>query len=197
MKKLLLLITGFTITNVFAVVTTYDTATASRTAADTAEATNTMVYYTSQVASTFNKMADAKSAVSQLQSLKGLQKLQAGETLCNLCSATDNKKLADYSASINDDLCSQFGYAYKNLTGITKTFSNLQDIVGMFNKDPRTAALALQQASITAAQTTNSTLAQMQVMQAQMVQKQLADEKRQQQTGVNTVQTLQTQKPVL
>lgn len=192
MKKILLISSLLMViaTNVNAVVTTYDTATVARQTSDKAEAVATMANYSTQLTSTFNKMSDAKDAVAQLKNLKGLQKLQGAENLCNLCSATDAKKLSDYSSSINDDLCAQFGFAYKNLTGITKTFNSLQDIAKMLTTDPRSAALALQQASVSAAQTTNSTLAQMQVMQAQMIQKQLADEKTMQNNAKAMANTL-------
>lgn len=188
MRKIIVSLLLLSSIQVYAVVTVLDPATAE----NIRQSTGTMAKYTSQVAQTIQKMSAAKSGVDQLKNLKGLQKLQAAEGLCNLCTATDQQKLADYSNSINDDLCSQFGYAYKNITGISKSFDSLQDVMKAFSDDPRSAALSLQQASVSAQQTTNTTLAQMQLMQSQMVQKQLAEEKLMKTTGEGMAKSIQT-----
>lgn len=148
-----------------------------RAAQETASDATTMGQYVASVSSTMGKMQQAMSATEQLKNLQGLQKLNAAGQLCELCNATDSQQLNDYRNSINSDLCSQFSNAYKNLTGVTNAANSLQDIMKLLNTDPKAAMLSLQQGTIAAQQTANSTLAQIQLMQAQVSQKQLADEK--------------------
>lgn len=178
MKKslIILLISLFNFS--YAVVPTTDIGPAGiRASAETANDAATMGQYVASVSSTMSKIQQTMSAVDQLKNLQGLQKLQAGGQICELCSSSDSAQLNSYRQSINTDLCSQFSTAYKNLTGVTNAANSLSDIMRLLSTDPKAAALSLQQASVSAAQTTNSTLAQIQLMQAQQMQKQLADEK--------------------
>lgn len=178
MKKILsILFISLTI-NTFAATATVDVGAAGiRAAQETTNDAATMGQYVASVSSTMGKIQQTMSAVDQLKNLQGLQKLQAGGQLCELCNATDLAQLQSYRNSINTDLCSQFSNAYQNLTGVTNAANSLSDIMRLLSTDPKAAALSLQQASVSAAQTTNSTLAQIQLMQAQQMQKQLADEK--------------------
>ncbi len=192
MKKILsILFISLTI-NTFAATATVDIGAAGiRASQETANDAATMGQYVASVSSTMGKIQQTMSSVDQLKNLQGLQKLQAGGQLCQLCNASDSAQLQDYRNSINTDLCSQFSNAYQNLTGVTNAANSLSDIMRLLSTDPKAAALSLQQASVSAAQTTNSTLAQIQLMQAQQMQKQLADEKQSQQimnsmTKVNT-----------
>ncbi len=172
------LITALLSINSFAFTSVVDVGSAGQQAAkEMAADTATMANYMASVGTTMQKMQSGMNSVEQLTNLQGLQKLQAGDSLCRLCDVSDYQQLQDYRQSINTDLCSQFSNAYKNLTGVTNAAKSLQDIVSLLTTDPKAAALSLQQASISAAQTTNSTLAQMQMMQAQQIQKQQADEK--------------------
>ena len=162
----------------FAVVATTDIGPAGQRATQqTAQDTATMSSYVASITSTMGKINDTLSITQQMKNLQGLQKLQAAGALCQLCTKNDQAQLHSYQQSINDDLCSQFSLSYKNLTGIKNAANNLKDIMGLLSSNPQAALMSLQQATISAQQTTNSTLAQMQMMQAQMVQKQLADEK--------------------
>lgn len=177
-KISLCLITSLVSINSFAFTSVVDVGSAGQQAAkEMAADTATMANYMASVGTTMQKMQSGMNSVEQLKNLQGLQKLQAGDSLCRLCDVSDYQQLQDYRQSINTDLCSQFSNAYKNLTGVTNAAKSLQDIANLLTTDPKAAALSLQQASISAAQTTNSTLAQMQMMQAQQIQKQQADEK--------------------
>lgn len=137
----------------------------------------TMANYGAQVSSSLGKINSAITAADQIKNLQGLQKLQAGSTLCELCTQSDRAQLEAYKNSINTDLCSQFSLAYTNITGIKTSVQTLQQIMTLFSTSPRAALMALQQASIMAQYNTNNTLAQMQMMQAQGEQKRLAEEK--------------------
>ncbi len=165
-------------TNVYAVVPTTDVGPAGiRAAAQTTNDTATMGQYVASVSNTMNNIQKTYEVTNQLQNLQGLQKLQGASSLCELCTASDSAQLNDYRNSINTDLCSQFSLAYKNLTGVTNAANSLSDIMKLLSTDPKAAMLSLQQASVASQQTTNSTLAQMQLLQTQMIQKQLAEEK--------------------
>lgn len=178
MKKVIVTIVAATLGYSYAAVPTVDIGSAGiRAAQETANDAATMGQYVASVSSTMSKIQQTMSAVDQLKNLQGLQKLQAGGQLCQLCNASDSAQLQDYRNSINTDLCSQFSNAYQNLTGVTNAANSLSDIMRLLSTDPKAAVLSLQQASVSAAQTTNSTLAQIQLMQAQQIQKQLADEK--------------------
>lgn len=182
MKKVILTIVAVTFGYSYAAVPTVDIGSAGiRAAQETANDAATMGQYVASVSSTMSKIQQTMSAVDQLKNLQGLQKLQAGGQLCQLCNASDSAQLQDYRNSINTDLCSQFSNAYQNLTGVTNAANSLSDIMRLLSTDPKAATLSLQQASVSAAQTTNSTLAQIQLMQAQQIQKQLAEEKQGQQ----------------
>lgn len=187
MKKLLLILSfSACLFDVNAIVTTTNIEAQVAQSKDSA----TMAKFTSTMATTMNKMNSTMSSVEQLKNLKGLQKLQGASDLCTLCTKTDQAQLQSYSTSINDDLCSQFSIAYSNLTGVKNAANSLNDIMSLLATDPKAAALSLQQATIAAQQTTNSTLAQMQVMQSQMIQKQLAEEKIQNQQSQTMANSL-------
>ena len=144
---------------------------------DIAKDATSMTQYATQVGQTLEKIGTIYNAAEQVKNLQGLQKLQAGTTLCQLCTQTDQRALAQYASSIDDDLCSQFSTAYQTITGVANAAKSLQDVMRLVATNPQSAGLALQQAAISAQTSTNNTLAQMQLMQAQSVQKQLAQEK--------------------
>lgn len=165
-------------TSAFATVSVVDVGSAGiRATEEMASDSATMANYMTSITNTMGKIQKTMSAADQLKNLQGLQKLNAGGQICELCNASDYKALQDYRQSINTDLCGQFSNAFKNLTGVTNAANSLQDIMSLLTSDPKAAALSLQQASVSSAQTMNSTLAQMQLLQAQAQQKQLADEK--------------------
>lgn len=181
MKKYLLLLTA-AISTAYAVVPTTDVGpTGIRSSQEMTNDAATMGQYVASVGSTMGKIQQTYQVAEQMKNLQGLQKLQGAGALCQLCTATDQAQLNSYRNSINDDLCSQFSLAYQNLTGVTNAANSLSDIMRLLSTDPKAAMLSLQQASVASQQTTNSTLAQMQLLQTQMVQKQLADEKQSQQ----------------
>lgn len=189
MKKLLItsLLSIMTMTS-FAMVATVDVGSAGQRAAQEMSVdAATMGQYVASVSSTMNKIQQTYDVANQMKNLQGLQKLNAGSQLCELCSATDSKSLNAYRDSINTDLCSQFSLAFKNLTGVTNAANSLSDIMKLLSTDPKAAMLSLQQAGVASAQTTNSTLAQIQLLQTQVIQKQLADEKAGQQANASMV----------
>jgi hypothetical protein len=179
MKKIVIMFLVM-ISRVFAVVPTTDVTQA-------AQDQSTMASYTAQVSNTINKITIASNAAEQVHNLQGLQKLQGGITLCQLCNASSLSELQAYQQSVNTDLCSQFSKAYTNITGISTSAQSLNQIMSLLSTNPKAALLALQQAAITATTTTNNTLGQMQMLQAQAVQKQLADEKVSAQTNTAVV----------
>ena len=143
---------------------------------------STMAQYEAQVSMAISKMGTLTTAYDQVQNLQGLQKLQAGTTLCKLCDLSTSSSLKSYQQSINDDLCSQISLSYTNITGIKTAINTIDQIMTLFATNPMAAANALRQASTAIQTVTGNTLAQMQMMQAQAVQKTLAEEKISQQT---------------
>lgn len=128
-----------------------------------------------QASTYMQQINQAQSVAQQIKGLQGLQQLQsAGTGLCNLCNQTDQQQLTNYLNAINGDLCSQFSNAMSNMSASKTGFDNIQSIIGALSDvNPQAASLSLAQSSAT----TYSTLAQMQMMQAQAVQKQMAEEK--------------------
>lgn len=126
-----------------------------------------------------NQIQQAQSVASQIQALHGLQQLQtAGSGLCNLCNQTDKAQLQAYLNNVNGDLCTQFSNAMSNMGSAQQSFTNLQSVIGALSGvNPQAAALNLAQSSATTLTSVNNTLAQMQALQAQAIQKQLAQEK--------------------
>lgn len=182
MKKYLFLL-ATAISTSYAVVPTTDVGpTGIRSSQEMTNDAATMGQYVASVGSTMSKIQQTYQVTEQMKNLQGLQKLQGAGALCQLCTASDSASLNAYRNSINDDLCSQFSLAYQNLTGVTNAANSLSDVMRLLSTDPKAAMLSLQQASVASQQTTNSTLAQMQLLQTQMVQKQLAEEKQGQQT---------------
>lgn len=151
----------------------------------------TVASYVSNTYNTLTKVNQTMAAVDNLKKLQGLQKLNGMSELCRLCDMSDLKQLQQYSSSIDSDLCSQFSIAYQNLTGITNSAKSLQDIMGLLTTNPQAAMLSLQQASLAASQTANSTLGQIQTLQAQAVQRELAKEKYQETVARGTASKLQ------
>lgn len=133
----------------------------------------------SNAGSYLNQIQQAKTIATQIQGLQGLQQLQAaGPGLCNLCKPTDQAQLQSYMNNVNGDLCTQFSNAMSNMGSAQQSFTSLQGVIGALSgTNPQAASLSLAQSSATTLTSVNNTLAQMQAMQAQSVQKQLAQEK--------------------
>lgn len=125
------------------------------------------------------QIQQAQTVATQVQALQGLQKLQtAGNGLCNLCNPTDQAQLQSYLNSINGDLCTQFSNAMNNASNAGQSFSNLQGVIGALSStNPQAASIGLAQSSATTLTSVNNTMAQIQAMQAQSMQKKLAQEK--------------------
>lgn len=192
MKKNTFILLYFLVSSCFAIVPTMDVGVVgTKASSDMAKDATTMASYVASVGTTMGQIGRTMDAAKQLQNLQGLQKLQAAGNLCALCTQTDQAQLQNYQNSIDDDLCSQFSNAYRNLTGVTNAASSLKDIMGLLTTNPSAALMSLQQATVAAQQTTNSTLAQMQLLQTQTMQKQLAQEKMQKQTAQNIATAMQ------
>ena len=140
--------------------------------------TTTMGSYALNVTTYLGKIGSTMNAAQQVANLKGLAAVQGGGTqLCALCNQSDLAKLNQYNNDINSDLCSQFSSSMSNITGAAQSISTLQGIIAAFAINPKAAGLALQQAAIATQTATQNTLAQMQMLQAQTQQRQLAKEK--------------------
>lgn len=140
--------------------------------------TTTSSAYLAQIPGYLAQMKTAMNAAQQVQALQGLQSVQgAGSQLCALCNAQDLAKIQNYIGQVNGDLCSQFSSALSNITGAQQSITSLQGIATQLASNPKAAALALQQASIATQSATQNTMAQMQMLQAQAVQKQLAQDR--------------------
>lgn len=126
-----------------------------------------------------NQIQQAQTIATQVQALHGLQQLQAaGSGLCNLCSPSDQAQLQLYLNNINGDLCTQFSNAMSNMGSAQQSFTNLQGVIGALSStNPQAASISLAQSSATTLTSVNNSLAQIQAMQAQTAQKQLAQEK--------------------
>lgn len=157
--------------NAFAIVPTIDVAKQTQ---DKLTITN----YIAQVPNYLQKMNTTMNAAEQVKNLKGLEALQgAGSTLCTLCNQSDLSAMQTYMDQINGDLCSQFGTAMSNITGTKSAITSLQDVMRLFATNPQEAGMALQQAAVATSTATQNTLAQIQMLQAQAQQRQLAQEK--------------------
>ena len=171
MKKLLSVILVIASAASYAFVPTTDVAVAAQDVATQTAYTGQITTYLSQIGSTMN-------AAQQVSGLKGLAAVQgAGSQLCALCNQSDLASLNQYATDINSDLCSQFSLALSNITGAKNSISTLQGIMATFATNPKAASLALQQAAIATQTATQNTMAQMQMLQAQTVQRELAKEK--------------------
>lgn len=171
MKKLLLAILGIFSASSFALVPITTALDPNGMSAAATAAANAGTY--------LSQIQQAKTIATQVQALQGLQQLQAaGNGLCNLCNPSDQAQLQSYLNSINGDLCTQFSNAMNNAGTAQQSFSNLQGIIGALSgTNPQAASLSLAQSSATTLTSVNNTLAQMQMMQAQKAQKELAQEK--------------------
>lgn len=171
MKKFLLFILAFYSLSSYALVPITTVMDPNSMSAAATAAANAGTYLT--------EIQQAQNVATQVQALQGLQKLQAaGSGLCNLCNPTDQAQLQSYLNSINGDLCTQFSNAMNNAGNAQQSFSNLQGIIGALSgSNPQAASLSLAQSSATTLTSVNNTMAQIQAMQAQSMQKKLAQEK--------------------
>lgn len=139
---------------------------------------STMATVTTQMGTYLQQLNSAQNTYQQVQALKGLQQIQAsGQGLCDLCSPRDAQTLTTYVNQINSDLCSQFSNIMSNLINSQSNFKNLQDIIGLMKVNPQAASIGLQQTSTSLLSNMQSTLTQMNALQAQQLQKDLAKEK--------------------
>lgn len=177
MKKILFMICFFISVNSFAVIPTTDIYQQASDDTTTAAYAGQITTYLTQIGSTLN-------AAQQVSSLKGLSSIQgAGNQLCALCNQTDLGTLNQYATDINSDLCSQFSNSLTNITGAAQSITTLQGIMATFATNPKAAALALQQAAVATHTATQNTMAQIQMLEAQAQQRELAQEKLQQQNS--------------
>jgi hypothetical protein len=169
-SRLLSLLIGFNTYSV-AVVPTTDTYVMNQDATITTNYDSQITTYLGQIGSTMN-------AAQQVSGLKGLAAVQnTGSQLCALCNKSDLAALQRYSTDINNDLCSQFSNALSNIIGAKQSITTLQEIMSTFATNPKAAVLALQQAAIATQTVTQNTMAQMQMLQVQAQQRELAKEK--------------------
>lgn len=172
MRKIFLVISILTVFNCYANVpidTSLDTANLSAVKAAVDQAKT----YAKQIQS-------AKTVYDQVQGLKGLQALQAGGNgVCNLCNKSTSTEIHDYVQNINGDLCSQFSNALTNLTGAQANIDSIGGIIDSISSGMSAQGASISLASSSAATLTNinSTMAQIQLLQTQSIQKKLAEEK--------------------
>lgn len=132
-------------------------------------------YVVTNALNNLGQVADIAGQIASVQSFQDA--LKVGGEICQLCSASDKQKLQNYVNQVNTDLCSQVGYAYKNITGIKKSIQSLQDVIGLLQTNPKEAGLALQNAAVQTQAAMQGTLYQVQILLAQHEQKQLAEQK--------------------
>lgn len=134
--------------------------------------------YNVRITTAVAKIGQAIDIANQLKELKSLEQVQkAGGAICKLCSKSQQHELQLYINQVNDDLCSQFSFALDNLIGLNNSIKSLQDIITLFNTNPKEASLALQTAALHTQMAVQSTLTHMHALTTQQVQKQLAAEK--------------------
>ena len=171
MNKFILVLTGLITSSAFAVVPTTDMY-------QMGQDTSTTASYVAQIPTYLSKMNSTMNAANQVQNLHGLAQIQGGgQAICELCNASDLATMQSYVNSINTDLCGQFSAALSNITGTQQSISSLQGVMAAFTSNPKAAALALQQASVATQSATQNTMAQMQMLEAQTQQRQLAQQK--------------------
>lgn len=174
----LILLLLFGIEQIYAVVPTIDQHQLSQDA-------TTITSYGANIGVYLDKLGQAITVADQITQLHSLEQIkEAGNGLCELCSPIEQKKLEVYIESVNSDLCSQFAFAMKNITGLNKSIKSINDVISMFQTNPKAAGLALQQAAIQTQTATQNTIAQIQMLMAQQAQKQLAEQKLEKQNTV-------------
>ena len=142
----------------------------------------TMTSYGATAGAYLNRLSKVMTAVEQVQQLHGLQQVSsAGTAICNLCSPIEASQLQTYVNQVNSDLCSQFAYAMKNISGLAQSVQDITDVINLLQTNPKEAGLALQRASIQTQAAMQNNLAQIQLLMAQQAQKQLAEQKLEQQ----------------
>ena len=138
--------------------------------------------YAQNIGAYVEKLSVLATQAEQIRQLHGLEQVSAaGNALCELCTPVDQKKLTTYINQVNSDLCSQFSFAMQNITGISKSFNSLREIITQVYKNPKSSGLALQQAAVETQMASQNTLTQIQLLRAQQAQKQLAEQKLEQQ----------------
>lgn len=134
--------------------------------------------YTAKITTTVAKIGQAIDIANQLKELKSLEQVsKVGGDICKLCSKSEQETLQLYINQVNDDLCSQFSFALENIIGINNDIKKINDIVTLFNTNPKEAGLALQTAALHTQMAVQNTLTHMHALTAQQAQKQLAEEK--------------------
>lgn len=137
-----------------------------------------MSSYGSSVGLYLNKLGQTITVVDQIKQLNSLNQLaQAGNSLCALCSSSDETNLANYINNINNDLCSQFSFALQNIENIQISANNINDVILLLQSNPKAASLALQRAAIQTQLATHNSMAQIQLLLSQDLQKKLAQQK--------------------
>lgn len=170
-KNLLIYYSYLSISTSYAIVPTIDV---SQQAQDL-QAINS---YTAKITTTVAKLGQAIDIANQIRELKSLEQVQqVGGAICKLCSQSDQQKLQLYINQVNDDLCSQFSFAMENIIGLNNNIKKLQDIILLFNTNPKEAGLALQTAALHTQMAVQSTLTHMHALSTQQTQKHLAEEK--------------------
>lgn len=177
MLRIILLI--FLSANAFAIVPTVDENVVSKDL-------TTMNTYIASINGYLTSMSQAMTVAQQITQLQSLGQIQSmADQLCLGCATTDIQKLEDYINNVNDDLCTQFSWAIKNITGVVQNVTTIADIILAFQTNPEAAELALKQSAIEIAASTQNTLSQMQVLMAQEGQRVLAERKLEQQNNKN------------
>lgn len=139
--------------------------------------------YTTQAAQYLTWISDATTNAKQMQGLQGLQQFsKGGDILCKLCTPQDMKDLKLILDGINGGLCEVFTIMMAKLTGIQEQYKSLNQIQQALQDNPAEASLALQQAGLQSQMSTQQTLEQMQSVQTQQIQKNLIEDKIQNQT---------------
>ena len=148
--------------------------------------------YANNIGAYVEKLSVLASQAEQIRQLHGLEQVSAaGNALCELCTPVDQKKLTTYINQVNSDLCSQFSFAMQNITGISKSFDSIREIITQFTKNPKASGLALQQAAVQTQIASQNTLTQIQLLMAQQAQKHLAEQKLEQQSNKAAYQGFQ------
>ena len=147
----------------------------------------TMTSYGTTLGAYLSRLGQVMTAAQQVQQLHGLEQVsKAGTAICDLCSPVETIQLQTYVEQVNRDLCSQFSWSMKNITGLSQSVQDINDVVSLLQTNPKAAGLALQQAAIRTQVASQNTLAQIQLLMAQQSQKQLAEQKLEQQNTAAT-----------
>lgn len=140
--------------------------------------TDAMSGYAFKVEQFLSSIAKASTVVDEVNQLRELAAFgNTSQTKSIIANQAKLDDLRNFVNLVNEDLCAQFSATLTSVSGINTTAKTLNDVIDMLGSNPVSASLSLQKASIATQSRMHNTLAQIQILLTQQMQKDLLDEK--------------------